>query len=100
MLQGIDTYWETLSGKITLLELLEHTTAEEIVEPEIFESLLPDVHRNTDRIEAADLSYPIIVSVHKGEPKLVVDGQHRVVKAIKYGEMIRVRYLDIKDIFY
>ena len=103
---GVDTYWESAGGKITLLELLEYTSEEEVMDPKMFESLLPKVDRKEERISNADLSYPIIVTVHSGEYKYVLDGQHRLIKAIRDNKTVKVRSLDfntmpkkIKDIF-
>ena len=103
---GVDTYWESAGGKITLLELLEHTSDEEVMDPKVFESLLPKVDRKEKRISNADLSYPIIVTVDSGEYKHILDGQHRIIKAIRSNKTVKVRLLDfntmplkIKDIF-
>ncbi len=98
MLQGIHTYWETSKGKITLLELLEHTSTEEVVDAKTFEALLPNTYKQEDRIAAADLSYPIIVTVDHGVHKVIMDGQHRVVKALRSGASVKVRYLHIESL--
>ena len=103
---GVDTYWESAGGKRTLLELIEHPSEEEVMAPKVFESLLPKVDRKEERISNADLSYPIIVTVDRGQYKHVLDGQHRLIKAIRSNQTVKVRFLDfntmpmkIKDIF-
>ncbi len=105
-MRGVDTKWESSKGVITLLELLDYASKEVTMNAKVFEALLPNAKRQEERIEEADLAYPILVSVDKGEPKVIMDGQHRVVKALRRGEDVRVRFLDlmtlppkIKEIF-
>jgi hypothetical protein len=101
-----DTYWSNGMRDISLLEILDYTSAEEVIDARSFESLLIKVKRQEDRISKADLSYPIVVSIYKGIYTQVLDGQHRVVKAIRGDKTVKVKFLDldtapkyIKDIF-
>jgi len=101
-----DTYWSNGVRDISLLEILDYTSAEEVIDARSFESLLIKVKRQEDRISKADLSYPIVVSIYKGIYTQVLDGQHRVVKAIRGDKTVKVKFLDldtapkyIKDIF-
>ncbi len=95
---GKDTYWATEEVTITLPELLEHTSEEVVMDAKQFEPLLIDVEREEQRIANADLSYPIVVSIHEGEFKQILDGQHRVIKAIRGDEPVKVRFLDLDTI--
>ncbi len=97
-MRGVNTKWESSDGVITLLELQEYASKEEIKDAKIFEALLPKVMRQEERVEEANLAYPILVSVDKGEPKVIMDGQHRVVKALRRGEEVRVRFLDLMSL--
>lgn len=55
-----------------------------------------DVERDPNRVESADLSFPIVVSKSNGEFKGILDGQHRVVKSIKNGiPTIKARVLNL-----
>ena len=56
-----------------------------------------DVSRDDSRIDAADITFPIIVSTRNGKPFKILDGQHRVVKAMKINEPIQVQYLDLDN---
>jgi len=95
---GKDTYWESSKGKITLLELLEYTSKETIMDAKVFEALLLKVDRKEERISNTDLSYPIIVTVDGVEYKHVLDGQHRIIKAIRGNKTVKVRFLDFNTI--
>ena len=97
-MKGEYTYWATDEAGITLQELLDYTTSELVMNGKFFETLLIDVEREEQRVNNADLSYPIVVSVHKGEFKKILDGQHRVVKAIKGDKQVKVRFLDLDTI--
>ena len=102
-----DTYWTDGIRNISLLEILEHTSAEEVMDARSFEALLIRVERQEERISKADLSYPIVVSVCKdGKYAQILDGQHRVVKAIRGNETVKVKFLNLdtapkylKDLF-
>jgi len=101
-----DTYWSDGVRTISLLEILDYTSTEEVIDARSFESLLIKVKRQEDRISKADLSYPIVVSIYKGIYNQILDGQHRVVKAIRGDKTVKVKFLDLntapkylKDIF-
>ena len=57
--------------------------------------LLIDVKRDSNRVQSADLKYPVILLSSGGEIKSILDGQHRIVKALENNEMIKVRILDL-----
>ena len=63
-------------------------------------SQLDKVTKDEERIMKADLQYPIILVQKDGEFSYVLDGNHRLAKAIMTGEeyiKAKVLYLDDKD---
>lgn len=92
---GANTSWEDGDVKITLQDVLKLSSKPERIDPREFKPLLINVSRDPERIDSADLSFPIIVSTREGKPEKILDGQHRVVKAIKTQQPIQVRYLDL-----
>jgi hypothetical protein len=92
---GADTNWEDGDVKITLKDILDYSSEPQEKDPRAFEELLINVSRDPNRVDRADLGYPIVVSSKGGKPTKILDGQHRIVKAIKYNQPILVRYLDL-----
>jgi len=92
---GLDTGWQDGDVNITLRDVLSLASDPVNVDPSQFEQLLIDVSRDEDRIDGADLRYPIVVSTRGGKPYKILDGQHRVVKAIKFNQSVQVQYLDL-----
>tara|TARA_B100000212_G_scaffold276153_1_gene215699 strand:+ start:156 stop:503 length:348 start_codon:yes stop_codon:yes gene_type:complete len=92
---GADTHWQDGDVNITLSDVLNHSSEAIAANPKKFKHLLIDVSRDPNRIDSADLRYPIIVTIENGKPKKILDGQHRVVKAIKLNQPIQVQYLDL-----
>jgi len=81
--------------KITLNDVLDYLDNGIEMDPHEIEHLLIDVERDPKRIEATDLEYPVILLSSGGEIKSILDGQHRIVKALENDEMVRVRILDL-----
>ena len=88
-----DTSWENKSGnKISLVDLLsatEETPIQNIplkwIEPHLL-SWEGD-QDEIDKIERADLKYPILILVNdNGDFISLIDGHHRTQKAIRHGE--------------
>jgi hypothetical protein len=96
---GTGTFWETeIDGetvRITFDDVIKHLEKGIEVDPIDIKHLLIDVERDPSRVEAADLSYPIILVRSEGEFISILDGQHRVVKAIRDGVSIRAKVLDL-----
>ena len=92
---GLDTHWQDGDVNITFNDVLDHSSDPIDVNPNKFKHLLIDVSRDPDRVASADLRYPIIVTTKGGQPAKILDGQHRVVKAIKLNQPIQVQYLDL-----
>jgi RNA-binding protein YhbY len=65
------------------------------MDPNEIKHLLIDVKRDPNRVQSADLKYPVILLSSGGEIKSILDGQHRIVKALENNEMIKVRILDL-----
>ncbi len=96
---GTETFWETeINGetvRITFDDVIKHIDEGIEIDPNGIKHLLIDVERDPNRVEAADLSYPIILVRSEGEFISILDGQHRVVKAIRDGVNIKAKVLDL-----
>ena len=82
------TYWEDEQGnRTTIQEVLEDLRDEPVISLEV--ASLTHLRRTTiepDRKEKADLSFPIIVVAEDGKFQTILDGNHRLQKAIDKGE--------------
>ena len=82
------TYWEDEQGnRTTLQEVLEVLRDEPIISLEV--ASLTHLRRTTtepDRKEKADLSFPIIVVEKDDKLQSILDGNHRLQKAIDKAE--------------
>jgi hypothetical protein len=82
------TYWEDEQGnRTTIQEVLEDLRDEPVIPLEV--ASLAHLRRTTtepDRKEKADLSFPIIVTAKDGKFQSILDGNHRLQKAIDKGE--------------
>lgn len=94
-MQGLDTHWKDGDVNISLNDVLQLSSDPVEVDPKQFSSLLINVSRDEKRVDSADLSYPIVVATLGDKPTKILDGQHRVVKAIKLKQPISARYLDL-----
>jgi len=97
---GLDTTWEDNGIKVTLTDINNYLDEQGIeveeLDPKLFEDIIIDVERDQNRVDSADLNFPIIVSKKNGEFQKVLDGQHRIVKCIKNGiKTIKARVLDL-----
>jgi len=93
------TYWEAeIKNKpvrVTLTDILNYLDNIIELNPEDIEHLLIDVERDPERVDASDLKYPIILLSKRGEYTSILDGQHRVVKALRDGVSVKARILDL-----
>ena len=82
------TFWEDDQGnRTTIQEVLEELQDKPIVSLEV--ASLTHLRRSTiepDRKEKADLSFPIIVREKDNKFECILDGNHRLQKAIDKGE--------------
>jgi hypothetical protein len=96
---GTGTFWETeVDGeiiRITFDDVMKHLEEGIEIDPNEIKHLLIDVERDPKRVEAADLIYPIVLVRSDGEFISILDGQHRVVKAIRDGVNIKAKVLDL-----
>ena len=97
---GTGSFWEAeIDGKIvriTFDDIVKHLDKDEVeLDPNKIKHLLIDVERDLARVEAADLKYPIILIKSDGEFISIIDGQHRVIKAIRDGVTIKAQILDL-----
>jgi len=96
---GKETFWEAERDgetiRLTLDDVLDYLDNGVEMDPKEVEHLLIDSERDPSRVEASDLKYPVILLSIGGQIKSILDGQHRVVKALQNDEMIRVRILDL-----
>ena len=95
--QGLATHWQDGDVDITLSDVLKLASEPVDTDPSQFKNLLINVSRDEKRTDSADLSYPIVVVRRAGKATKVLDGQHRIVKAIKTNQPISVRYLDLDN---
>jgi hypothetical protein len=88
---GAATSWtRSIDGKETTITLQdlndyldENNVAVEEIDTKSIEDILIETERDPNRVNSADLSFPIVVSKSNGEFKGILDGQHRVVKSIQ-----------------
>jgi len=96
---GTGTFWETeVDGeiiRITFDDVMKHLDEGIEIDPNEIKHLLIDVERDPKRVEAADLIYPIVLVRSDGKFISILDGQHRVVKAIRDGVNIKAKVLDL-----
>ena len=96
---GSESSWEKeVDGdiiKFTLDDINDYLDSGQEMDPNELSHLLIDTERDPERIEAADLEYPVILTSSGGRITSILDGQHRVVKAIRDGVPVRVRILDL-----
>ena len=97
--------WEDDDGKITIDDVLDYIgdNVRNISVVDLqnkLRSQLDKVTKDEERIMKADLQYPIILVQKDGEFSYVLDGNHRLAKAILTGEeyiKAKVLYLDDKN---
>ena len=97
---GLDTTWEDGDIKITLQDILVNAASyvkSVKINPNELEPLLIQTERDPDRVQAADLQYPIIVTTENGQYKKILDGQHRLEKALHLKVPINARVINLDE---
>lgn len=98
---GEETFWEIEKNneviRITLDDVYNYLDNVIEIEPSQIKDLLIDVERDPKRVDAADLSYPIVITKSNGKYTSIIDGQHRVVKALRDGLKVKARILDLDN---
>lgn len=96
---GLDTFWETeVDGRtvrVTIKDVMDYLDGGVEIDPNEVKHLLIDVERDPVRVENADLKYPIIVAKYGDDFISILDGQHRVVKALRDDVKIKAKILDL-----
>jgi intein/homing endonuclease len=97
-----DTGWETDTKKITIQDVLDYLDNDEVYNLSVKTILdtigdkFTIVKTDSDRILKADLNHPIIIVKKNGQLSYILDGNHRMKKAIEVGEdTIKVKILDL-----
>ena len=98
-----DTSWETDDEKVTIGDVVDYL-GNETVDINVLElsQQLPRSLTTTsqERIDSANFDYPIIVVKSGGQYQTVLDGNHRLQKAIDQRprvENIKAKILDLDD---
>jgi hypothetical protein len=94
---GADTSWEVDGFKLSLADVLAFAYPERARPAAELKDLLIPTERDPARVQAADTSEPILIAYDGAKPIKILDGQHRVEKAIQRGEEVRVQAVDIND---
>lgn len=96
---GLDTFWEAeVDGEIvrvTIKDVMNYLDEAIEIDPNDVKHLLIDVERDPVRVENVDLSYPIIITKSDDKFISILDGQHRLVKALRDVVNINARILDL-----
>ena len=101
--KGLDTSWEDGDLKVTIKEVLKYLDDSDVpvkdVSTDKLKSILIADDRDEKRVQAADLKYPVIVVVDRnGKYKSILDGNHRVDKAISNDiPTVKARELDLRE---
>ena len=95
-----DTSWESNDEKVTIGDVVDYlgdkTVAINVLELSQQLSSLPT--QGAERVAAASLEYPIIVVKSGGQYRYVLDGNHRLQKAIdEQVESIKAKILDLDN---
>ena len=95
-----DTSWETDDEKVTIGQVVDYL-GDETVDVSVLDlsQQLPELPtRGAERVAAASLDYPIIVVKSGGQYRFVLDGNHRLQKAIdEEVETIKAKILDLDN---
>ena len=103
-----DTSWTSLDGKTVTIGDVSDYLGKETVDvkvsditaqiPRLFDDEYLQDPDNRERIETANLDYPIIIQKSGGQYKSILDGNHRLQKAIdEKVESIKARILDLDN---
>ena len=99
-LEWEDTDWTDGGDTVTIKQIIDYLQDKPIVnlDPQQLISQLPPLpDLETERISGADLNYPIIIVSRGNEPLYVLDGNHRLKKAVDTQQPIKSQMLDIDD---
>jgi hypothetical protein len=95
-----DTSWENDDEKVTIGDVVDYLGDEtvDINVLELSQQLPPLPTRGAERVTTANLEYPIIVVKSGGQYRSVLDGNHRLQRAIdEEVESIKAKILDLDN---
>lgn len=100
---GMDTHWQHGDVKVTIKDVIRHLDAIKAPVKQVSMVKIKPIIIDQDyagaakeRVQRANLQYPIIVVVSKGEYKSILDGNHRAFKALANDvNTIKVRELHL-----
>ena len=103
---GLDTKWQSEDGSvtITLQELLNDikTVPVKKIEIEKLKKRLlnwSNDPKEWEKVKSVDMTYPPIILMDGSEVDMIVDGNHRVQKAIQLGyETIDAKLISLNDL--
>jgi hypothetical protein len=101
--EGMNTFWEDGDSKVTIKEVIKYLDSIDEPVKEVSVSKIKPIlikqdyeGKNNERVQKANLEYPLIVVVSKGKYKSILDGNHRAFKAISQGEgKVKLRELNL-----
>ena len=83
---GADTSWDDgLGNVLSLAQVLAHAEEWNNKSPEELEHLMIPTERDPARVQAADTSHPLLIAYDGMKPIKILDGQHRLQKALNTG---------------
>ena len=100
-----DTSWEDDGEKITIGDVDDYLGDKtiDIVPSDVRDQVLKSRGKprlpttSQDRIDKADLSFPIIVAMEGGEYISVLDGNHRLQRAVDENKPLKAKVLNLND---
>ncbi len=92
-----ETYWQDGDVKISIKDVIEIAGKPKPVHPKELKHLLIQTARDPARIQAADLTFPLLVTTKGGQYTKILDGQHRLMKALQEKLPVSVRVLNLDD---
>lgn len=102
----VDTFWEHDDNRLTISDINEYLDKNlvDVVYIPVSDIKHMCVHINKrddntlKRSEGSDLKYPIIIATKNGEYSRILDGHHRLLKAINNGyDKIKARIFELND---
>ena len=100
-----DTSWRFQDKKVTIGDIIDYI-GDKIIEinpPEMRDQILKNrgkdslPTRGQDRIDRANLNYPIIVVMKDGQYQYVLDGNHRLQKAVDLKKPLKAKVLNLDE---
>ena len=100
-----DTSWKDDGGEVTIEQVDDYLGDKtiDIVPSDVRDQVLKSRGKprlpttSQDRIDKADLSFPIIVAMEGGEYISVLDGNHRLQRAVDENKPLEAKVLDLDD---